>query len=100
MRQFFTPSIDDYLFSPRRALEEVRGKPEKEKFRMRSKKRATQERYNRTSYTRAIARAVVVAEVAHWYPNQLRHGHATRVRKMFGLEHAGASLGRASAPRL
>ena len=93
LREFFTPSIDDYLFSPRRALEEVRGKPDKVKFKMRAKKRAPKERYDRTSYTRAIARAVVAAEVAHWHPNQLRHGHATRVRKLFSLEHAGAALG-------
>jgi site-specific recombinase XerC len=28
-----------------------------------------------------------------WSPNQLRHSHATKVRKEFGLEAAGASLG-------
>ena len=28
-----------------------------------------------------------------WSPNQLRHSHATRVRKEFGLEAAGAALG-------
>ncbi len=30
-----------------------------------------------------------------WHPNQLRHSHATKVRKAFGLEHAGAALGHA-----
>ena len=28
-----------------------------------------------------------------WSPNQLRHSHATKVRKEFGLEAAGAALG-------
>ena len=93
LREFFTPSIDDYLFSPRRALEEVRGTPAKERLRMRERKRAPQERYNRTSYTRAIARATKSAQVKHWHPNQLRHTHATKVRKAFTLEHAGAALG-------
>lgn len=95
LREFFTPSIDDYLFSPRRALEEVRGTPAKAKFSMRAKKRTPQERYNRTSYTRTIARAVVVAQVEHWHPNQMRHSFATRARKLFSLEHGGASLGHA-----
>ena len=93
LREFFTPILEDYLFSPQRALAEVRGKPEQAKQRMRVKKRAPKERYNRTSYTRAIARAAEAAKVEHWHPNQLRHNHATKVRKAFGLEHAGAALG-------
>ena len=93
LREFFTPSIDDYLFSPRRALNEVRGTPAKAKLRMRARKRAPQDLYNRTSYTRAIARATKGAQVKHWHPNQLRHTHATKVRKAFTLEHAGAALG-------
>ncbi|HEV3440354.1 MAG TPA: hypothetical protein VG122_23575 [Gemmata sp.] len=32
--------------------------------------------------------------IAHrWSPNQLRHSHARKVRKEFGLEAAGAALG-------
>jgi site-specific recombinase XerC len=30
-----------------------------------------------------------------WHPNQLRHGYATKARKLFSLEHAGAALGHA-----
>lgn len=64
------------------------------------------ERYTATSYGRAVARAVERANrplveagvelefhVAHWHPHQLRHAHATTVRKLFGLEAAGAALG-------
>lgn len=87
LQEFFTPNIEDYLFSPARAAEEA-GK----KFRANAK-RPPRERYDRTSYTRAIARATVAAQVPHWHPNQLRHGYATRARKLFSLEHAGAALG-------
>ncbi len=31
----------------------------------------------------------------HWHPHQIRHTHATEVRKKFGLEAAGAALGHA-----
>jgi integrase len=49
--------------------------------------------YHPRAYTAAIAVAARKAGVTHWHPNQLRHTHATRVRKEFGLEAAGAALG-------
>lgn len=125
LKQFFTPDRDAYLFSPRRALAEVHGTTS------RRRKNALGERYDRTSYTRAIARACEAmhplpahlarqkgelhkdwwkrlteeekAEVrawreAHrWAPNQLRHQHATKIRKEFGLEAAQVALGHARA---
>jgi hypothetical protein len=33
--------------------------------------------------------------VPAWAPNQLRHSHGTAVRRRYGLEAAGASLGHA-----
>jgi integrase len=33
----------------------------------------------------------------HWHPHQLRHAHATEVRRMFGLEAAQVSLGHSQA---
>lgn len=33
----------------------------------------------------------------HWHPNQLRHRHATQVRKQYGLEAAQVSLGHSHA---
>lgn len=33
--------------------------------------------------------------VPHWHPHQVRHTHATEVRRKFGLEAAGAALGHA-----
>jgi integrase len=35
--------------------------------------------------------------VPHWHPHQLRHTHATDVRKRFGLEAAQVALGHSSA---
>jgi integrase len=62
--------------------------------------------YNVTSYGHAIRRAVkwanrqlveaaveVELHIPHWHPNQLRHAHATAVRKRFGLEAAQVALG-------
>jgi integrase len=39
----------------------------------------------------------VRAGVPHWHPNQLRHTHATEVRRRFGLEAAQVMLGHARA---
>ena len=41
----------------------------------------------------AVRRAAAKAGVPHWHPNRLRHLYATEVRRGFGLEAAGASLG-------
>lgn len=142
LREFFTQDINDYLFSPWRAVEELvveRGKNRKtpkypshmrrnEKKRVGGKrKRPPAERYTRRSYLTAVARACDRAfppdgELARrdgesaakwwagltadqraavkewrkshrWHPNQLRHSFATRVRREFDLEAAGAALG-------
>ena len=63
-------------------------------------------RYKSTSYGRAIVKAIeranrlrieaaveVELHVPHWHPNQLRHTHATEVRRRFGLEAAQVALG-------
>jgi integrase len=50
-------------------------------------------RYRRDSYTRAIARACVVAKMTPWSPNRLRHNAATDLAKEFGLETARTVLG-------
>ncbi len=60
-----------------------------------NRKRAPRFRYTSNSYAYAIRRAAKKARVGNWHPHQLRHSHATRVRKEFSLEHAGATLGHA-----
>ncbi len=69
------------------------------------------ERYTTSSYRRAIARAVDLADqrakggriianaervIPQWHPHQLRHSSATEIRKRFGLEAAQHVLGHAS----
>jgi integrase len=81
-------------------------------------KRTPGDRYTTTVYGGLIARACIKADAAerakakktarnaaqqsaineqvfvpHWHPNQLRHNHATEVRRRYGLEAAGATLG-------
>lgn len=51
------------------------------------------ERYTAHSYNNALRRAAKRAGVPHWHANQLRHLHATEVRRKFGVESAGAALG-------
>ena len=41
--------------------------------------------------------ACKAAAVPHWHPHQLRHSHATEVRRQFGLEAAQVALGHAQA---
>jgi integrase len=77
--------------------------------------------YQTSSYAHAIAKAVLAANTAaacakckrlkpaercdackaaaipHWHPHQLRHTHATEVRRRFGLEAAQVTLGHAQA---
>jgi integrase len=78
-----------------------------------SRRRPPKERYDRASYTRAIARGCDLAFPApeklsgeelkrwrrahRWHPNQLRHTAATKVRKMFGIEAAQVTLGHSEA---
>jgi integrase len=83
----------------------------------RNGKRRPRESYEAHSYARAVANAVAKANTAaacagckplkpeercqqcqaaaipHWHPNQLRHTHATKVRRRFGLEAAQVALG-------
>lgn len=56
-------------------------------------KRAPGTRYQRTSYTRAIARAGRLAGALERSPNQLRHNAATNLRKIHGLEGTRTVLG-------
>jgi integrase len=77
--------------------------------------------YTMTAYAHAVAKAVKAANAAaaceeckplkpedrcdackanaipHWHPHQLRHTHATAVRRRFGLEAAQVALGHSQA---
>lgn len=110
--------LETFCFSPRDS--EVKRRQERHKQRntpltygnrpgsnvKRIKRRAPKELYDKDSYRRAIARAVVKANkkrttkdgiLPHWHPNQLRHTAATSVRAQYGLEAAQVILGHANA---
>jgi integrase len=53
--------------------------------------------YHPHAYSAAIEKASKQHGVEHWHPNQLRHLHATEVRKRFGVEGAQVALGHAHA---
>jgi integrase len=104
-----------FLFSPAQAREErfavmresrkTRVPPSQVSRRRKAPRKLPGARYSTGSYGKAISGAVKTANVSrgksdlplipHWHPNQLRHTHATEVRKRYGLEAAGASLGHA-----
>ncbi len=93
---------DEYVFSPRVAVEQALAKREEARRgtkRKRGRKKATKRkrppsaRYDSCSYRRAITRACDSAKVPRWSPNQLRHTCATRIRESHGAEAAAAVLG-------
>src|SRR5262249_18154899 len=112
---FFTDDPADYVFSPARAVAEMRAERNanrKTKLypsqlrrdaanRKADPKRKPAGRYSVTSYAHAIRKGVERAnrdrgdgpQVPAWHPNQLRHTYATRVRKEHGLEAAQVLLG-------
>ena len=140
-----TARLDDYLFSPRLAVEELRAIRSANRrtprypshmrrnaaVRRPNPKCSLSDHYDVQAYGTAIDRACDAAfppppplakreeetlgewkarlteeqreeleawRKAHrWCPNQLRHSHATRVRKEFGLEAAQVTLGHARA---
>ena len=61
--------------------------------RVKNPKRVPSATYTTHAYTSAIAKACAKVGVPHWSPNQLRHARATEVRRRYGLEAAGATLG-------
>lgn len=96
-----------YLFSPAEA-NEARWKRQREARRSKvppsqisRRKRNPKVRpaalYSTNSYAHAVRVACQRAKVPHWFPNQLRHLHATEVRRRFGLEAAQVTLGHAHA---
>jgi integrase len=99
--------LDEPIFSPKVALAEVYADrratrksrvPPSQKCRKKASPRKTRkDAYDITSYDRAIAAACKRAGVEHWHPNQLRHTHATEIRRKYGLEAAQVALGHSQA---
>jgi integrase len=107
LREFFAPRLEDYLFSPRRAMAELRAEqrakrktrvqPSQQKRGKAHPEKAPGERYTSRSYTSAVAKACRKANVQQWCPLQLPHSFATQARKQHGLEAAQVLLGHVRA---
>ena len=70
--------------------------------RKKTRKRPPRDRYDTDSYRKAIEYGFVKASksgivIPHWFPYQLRHTHATEIRKLYGIEAAQVTLGHARA---
>lgn len=72
---------DEPVFRPKDTVEDER------------KRRLYGTSYSKFSYGQAVERACVRAGVSHFTPNQIRHTHATLVRRSYGLEGAQVALG-------
>jgi site-specific recombinase XerD len=135
LKPWLRADMEAYLFSPAETLDEfhaarteLRKTPWPKKGRenrpkVRNRKRPPRDRYDVTSYRRAIARACDLAflhpELSNipkkaltgqqradlaawrsqhrWSPNQLRHAAATLVRREMGIDSARAILGHSDA---
>jgi integrase len=129
LSKYLVRALDAALFSPReaedqrrtarRARRKTRVQPSQQNRRLQFPTSGPGERYDTTSYRRAIARACDAAfphptlsaipfskrtaeqrrelsawQSSHrWAPNRLRHARATEVRREFGLDAAQATLG-------
>ncbi len=102
---FLGDDPDEFLFRPKDAAEANRRKRRANRKtkvqpsqldRSKPEARKHADRYMRSTYGQAIARACRKAGVPVWSPNQLRHTAATKVRAEFGPEFARAVLGHAS----
>ncbi len=103
LREYFTPDIGDYLFSPRRSVEEIRAARaasrktprftshmERNAMKRKAKpERAPGEKYNGESYGRAIAKAV---EAHHLGGIQGSHQHPSTDLPFVEFQHVRLQL--------
>jgi integrase len=104
-QKLLTPWIEktkpgDFLFSPRRVSErwnaEQAAKARKGKnsrgtngaFAKLNQEKPPRDHYDDHSYRQAVKRICKRLKVDHWTPNQLRHGQATTLRALYGIEAA------------
>jgi integrase len=98
---------DQFMFSPAEAMAELRARRRETRVTpmtpsqaarapRKSPRKAPGQRYENTSYGRAIAVACKRAGVPHWHPQQLRHAAADRFRDDYGIDLTQALLGHSS----
>jgi integrase len=109
------------LRARRRANRKTKVQPSQADRRKRKPARQPLAAYTTNAYQHAVAKAILAANTAsacpackllkpaercesckasaipHWHPHQLRHTHATEVRRRFGLEAAQVALGHSQA---
>jgi len=108
LRPWLRADPAEYLFQPRearaaynaqrRARRKSKVPPsQQQRTPKKNPKKQPGDRYRDSSYAQAVAKGCRKAGVPRWSPNQLRHSHATEVRRRFGLEAAQVVLGHARA---
>jgi integrase len=109
IRHYLKPNIESPLFSPADAVVakiDERGRNRVTPLtcgnrpgsnRKANPKRKPGDSYDIAAYRRAINRGCKRADVPHWHPHQLRHNHATALRRQYGLEVARILLGHKTA---
>lgn len=94
----FSPSRErDERFKRLRAARKSKVPPSQLARRKKNPKRVPSGEYHPHAYLNAVKKACEKAGVPDWHPNQLRHTHATEVRRLYGLEAAQAVLGHSRA---
>jgi integrase len=107
VKRYLKTDTQAYLFSPRedreRRFAEMRTRrktPVQPSQICRKKKKPVRVpgvRYTPRAMAHAVQRACKRGRLESWHPHQLRHSHATEVRRQFGLEAAQVALGHSGA---
>jgi integrase len=107
VRPFLKLDLQAYLFSPAeamaakragmRAARKTKVQPSQLNRRKARPVKRPGERYTTAAYDHAIYSGCDRAGIPRWHAHQLRHSHATEVRRQFGLEAAQVTLGHAQA---
>jgi integrase len=103
LRPWLRTDLQAPIFSPaeaeaerhaeQRAARRTPVQPSQQDRRKRRPRKEPGDRYSVDSYRRAIVYACQRADVPPWFPHQLRHSAATRLRKEVGIEVARCVLG-------
>jgi integrase len=107
VKEWLKTDLEAFLFSPRESLAGHQAERRKarqtplwashkaaqQRKRKAEPKRQPRDRYDVTSYRRAIHRACDKAGVPQFSPNRLRHSAATRLRREIGIDAARTVLG-------
>jgi integrase len=107
IKKFLKLDVRAHLFSPRDAITHFRAEqrarrktpvqPSQQDRRKSKPRKLPGDCYPMSAYATAVAKACVKAKVPHFHPHQIRHTHATEVRRRFGLEAAQVALGHSHA---